>query len=108
MHHVPHAMAGRASGMKPPAASPASFLTTKSSRLLGPRPPYGNPEWDHLAELVDRSRQLIAHAVDYNHVSSPMHLDERARSQAILELVEKAARVEARQRHLEHDYSSMP
>jgi len=89
----------------PPAASPTYSRTTKTSRLLGPRPLYGNArEWDHLGQLVDRSQQLIAHAVANDRDPSPQLLDDPTRWQAMLDLVERAAQVEARHRHVEHDY----
>lgn len=79
--------------------------TRQIDQLLGPRPRYGEArEWDRLANLVDRSEQLIAHAVENDRVLSPLALDEPARWQAILELIEQAARIEAPQRHVEHGH----
>lgn len=59
---------------------------------------------DRLANLIDRSEHLIAHAVESDRVPSPLALDDPARWQAILELIERAARIETPQRHVEHGH----
>lgn len=90
---------------------PVDRLTSSRSRvtpfdhLLGPRPLHGGgPEWDRVAQLADRSQQLIAHAIDRDHVPPAQALDDPARWQAVLELIEGAVRVETPQRQVEHDF----
>ena len=75
--------------------------TTNVGRLLGRRPRYGDArEWD----LVDRSEQLIAHAIDNDRVLSPLSLDDPARWQTMLELVERTTRAKTPQRQTERGY----
>ena len=78
--------------------------TRQIDRLLGPRPTYGGArEWDRLAHLVDRSEHLIAHAIDNDRVLSPLGLDDPARWQAMLELIERTT-PERLQRQIERGY----
>jgi len=74
-------------------------------QLLGRRPLYRETrESDHLAHLVDRSQQLIAHAIDDDRVPGQGRLDEPAHWQAMLERIERSVRVVTPQSHVEHDY----
>ena len=78
--------------------------STHRAHVLGPRPDCDTRVWDHLADLIDRSDRLIAHAVDSIAVPEAQTPEDPARWQTVLELVERAIRVETPQRHLERDY----
>lgn len=74
-------------------------------QLLRRRPLYRETcESDHLAHLVDRSQQLIAHAIDDDRGSGQGRLDEPAHWQAMLERIERSVRVVTPQSHVVHDY----